>query len=78
MKFQIFGYTITIVPTKIANKATSRATDVRVQKARQKIIDAVTKIRVEQGKVTMYAVSKRSGVSVNTVRKYKELLDEEE
>ena len=78
MKIQIFGYTVIIMKTKIMNKATTKATDTRVQKAKQKIIDAVAEIREEHGKLTMYAVSKRSGVSINTVKKYKELLDEEE
>jgi len=74
MKFQVFGYTISIQKTEIANRATKKATNVRVEKAKQKIIDTVEELKAENKKITQYAVSKRSGVSVNTVKKYKELL----
>jgi len=54
--------------------AASNATKLRVQKARQRIENAVNILRMENKNITMYAVAKVSGCSINTVKKYKEFI----
>ena len=76
MKFEIFGYTISLVKTESLHKGAKSATDVRVKKAQEKIMKAVEELGAEEKNITMYAVSKKSGVSINTVKKYKELLNQ--
>ena len=76
IKFTLFNYTITIIKTVELelSKKTTKATGVRVEKAKQKIIDAVKDLQEENKNITQYAVAKKSGVSINTIRKYKKLL----
>jgi len=48
----------------------SIATETRVKKVKEKIVNAINLLRLENKKITAYAVSKASGVSFPTVKKY--------
>lgn len=51
-------------------KAVKKATQARTNKAKRKMQDAINLMRLEGKKITQYAVAKKSGCSINTVRKY--------
>ena len=55
--------------------STSKATETRMKRVKEKIINAINLLRLEDKKITAYAVSKASGVSYQTVKKY---FDQEE
>ena len=65
-----------IVPKSNINKriAIDSANEIRIEKSKEKIVEAIEYLRRNNKKVTQSAVSKISGCSVNTVRKYKEEL----
>ena len=54
--------------------AASNATKLRVKRAKQRIENAVNILRMENKNITMYAVAKVSGCSINTVKKYKDFI----
>ena len=74
MRFKFFIYTITIQETKELNKGVLRASKRKTEIAQEKIKKAVKELKEEEKKITMYAVNKKSKVSLNTIKKYKELL----
>ena len=51
------------------------ATNARIQKAKAKIENAINILRMENRPITIYSVSKESGVSYNTAVKYSELIN---
>jgi len=51
-------------------EAAHRATQVRQERVKRKIENAVNLLRLEGKKITPYAVSKVAGVSYNTAKKY--------
>lgn len=55
-------------------KAMKRATDERIKKAKSKIENSINILRMENRPITIYSVSKESGVSYNTASKYSELI----
>jgi predicted transposase YdaD len=55
-------------------KAMIEATNARIQKAKEKIENAINILRMENRPITIYSVSKESGVSYNTASKYSELI----
>jgi len=65
-----------IVPKSNINKriAIDSANEIRIEKSKEKIVEAIEYLRRNNKKVTQSEVSKVSGCSVNTVRKYKEEL----
>ncbi len=56
-------------------KAASNATKLRVKKAKEKIENAINILRMENKKITEYAVAKVSGCSINTVKKYRDFIN---
>jgi len=76
MKFEVFGYTVSVVKTEELYKGVRSATDSRTKKAKEKIVKAVEELGAEGKNITVYSVSKKSGVSTNTIKKYKELLNQ--
>jgi uncharacterized membrane protein len=52
-----------------------RATNARTQKAKEKIENAINILRMENRPITIYSVSKESGVSYNTASKYSKLIN---
>jgi len=55
-------------------KAMIEATNARIRKAKEKIENAINILRMEDKPITIYSVSKKSGVSYNTVSKYSKLI----
>ncbi len=55
-------------------KAMLIATNARIEKAKKKIENAINILRMENRPITIYSVSKESGVSYNTASKYSELI----
>jgi len=55
--------------------STSKATEIRMKRVKEKIVNAINLLRLEGKKITAYAVSKTSGVCYQTVKKY---FDQEE
>ena len=56
--------------TKGRKRAAATATETRVERAKQKIQNAIDLLRLEGRKITAYQVSKTSGVCYATVKKY--------
>ncbi len=56
--------------------ATKKATNIRVENAKNKIINTINLMLLENKKINVNSVSKESKVSYNTVKKYKYLLEE--
>ncbi len=54
--------------------AAKRATIIRQERAKDKIRNAVNLLHLENAKVNVNSVSKKSGVAYNTVKKYSYLL----
>lgn len=72
MKFTIFGYEI-IVQKKNALQA--KASEAKVNKSLKKIYDALKTMDKKQIKYSEYALQKESGVSINTIKKYRSEID---
>jgi Fic family protein len=51
-------------------KASASATEARIKKAKEKVDNAINILRMENKKITRYSISKMSGVSYNTIKKY--------
>ena len=56
-------------------KSAERATRVRSDRAREKITNAINILRMEKKPINCNSVSIASGCSINTVRKYKDMID---
>ncbi|MCK4442701.1 MAG: hypothetical protein KAU90_11905 [Sulfurovaceae bacterium] len=56
-------------------KAMIEATNARIKKAKEKIENSINILRMENRPITIYSVSKESGVSYNTASKYSELIN---
>ena len=56
-------------------KSAQRATQVRSDRARAKIENAINLLRIENKDINCNSVAVVSGCSINTVRKYKEMID---
>lgn len=50
--------------------ASSKATEARTKKAKEKIQNAIDILRMENKSITHYSIAQMSGVSFNTVKKY--------
>ena len=61
--------------TEKQKKSAERATKVRSEKAREKIENAINLLRLESKDINCNSVAVVSGCSINTVRKYKEMID---
>lgn len=54
------------------------ATKVRERVAKNKIINAINLLRIENKNITVYAIAKKSGCSYNTVKKYYKVTNHED
>lgn len=60
--------------TKKKTNATKKATKIRQNTAKEKIMNAVNMMRLFDKKITVYSVAKEAKVSYNTASKYKEYI----
>ena len=58
----------------IKRNATKKAIEIKIQRAKDKIVNAVNLMNLENREITISSVAKVSGCSYNTVKKYKHLL----
>lgn len=63
------------ISTKKKN-ATKEATQKRIKEAKNKISNAVNMMRFENKKITISSIALEAGVSYNTVKKYKDSINE--
>jgi len=54
-------------------RAAEKATSARTSAAKEKIQNAINSLKLEGKNITQYAIAKKSGCSINTVRKYKNI-----
>jgi len=53
--------------------AAEKATDVRTQRAKEKMQNAINILRMENKKITVYSIAKTANISYSTVKKYIDL-----
>lgn len=58
-------------------KSAQKATEIRSDKARAKITNAINLLRLEQKPINCNSVAIASGCSINTVRKYKDIIEKQ-
>jgi hypothetical protein len=75
MKFKIFGITISNEDDNM--KLSSTGASANIDKSKQKISQALQEIENKQLKFSEYRLQKISGVSLNTIKKYREFIAEE-
>lgn len=63
--------------TEKQQKSAQNATKIRSDKARAKINNAINVLRLENKAINCNSVAVMSGCSINTVRKYKEMIDKQ-
>lgn len=73
MKLKIFGFTITNEENKLALNGARAKTDT----TKEKLISALQEIENKQLKYSEYKLQKISGVSINTIKKYREFIEEQ-
>jgi hypothetical protein len=54
--------------------ATKKATQTRINLVKEKIVNAINMMRLEQRKININSVAREAKVSYNTVKKYEELV----
>ena len=62
--------------TQKKRNATKEATRKRIKEAKNKISNAVNIMRFENKKITISSIAQEAGVSYNTVKKYKDSINE--
>jgi Fic family protein len=62
--------------TEKKRNATKEATRKRIQEAKNKISNAVNMMRFENKTITISSIAQEAGVSYNTVKKYKDSINE--
>jgi len=55
-------------------RAAAKATSARSTRAKEKIQNAINILRMEGKNISEYAISKQSGCSINTAKKYREFI----
>jgi len=68
-KIQILGYQITF--SKV-NELQKKAAQTKVNSSIKKITEALERMEMKQIKYSEYALQKESGVSINTIKKYRD------
>ncbi len=71
-KFKIFGYKITI---EKEGEKQQKATQAKINTSLKKIQEALEIIDKKQIKYSEYQLQKMSGVSINTIKKYRAEID---
>jgi len=72
IKFKILGYKITI--EKEFEKQ-QKARQAKINTSLKKIEEAIKQLDKRQAKYSEYALQKESGVSINTIKKYRKEID---
>ncbi len=72
IKLKIFGYKITI---EKEGEKQERATEAKIATSLFKITEALKRMESKQEKYSEYALQKESGVSINTIKKYRAEID---
>jgi len=71
-KIRIFGYIITI---EKEGEKQQKAVQTKINTSLKKITEALEKMEAKQVKYSEYALQKESGVSINTIKKYRAEID---
>jgi hypothetical protein len=64
-------------PSEKKRNATKKATDGRVKEAKLKIFNTLNMMRLEGKKININAVAREAGVSYNTAKKYRAVIESE-
>ena len=72
-KFKLFGYKITI---EKEGEKQERATKAKINNSLKKIEEALKVMEEKQVQYSEYALQKESGLSINTIKKYRPQIDE--
>ncbi len=70
----IESYGVKAPSTLKQQRAAATATKARSNAAKEKIENAVNMLRMQNKNITQYSVAKMSGCSINTVKKYKDII----
>ena len=73
MKFKLFNHEITITPAD--ETSTSKATAAKVNTSLKKIEKGLISMNEMNVKYSEYTLQKHSGVSINTVKKYRDEIE---
>lgn len=71
-KIRIFGYIITI---EREGEKQRKAVQAKINTSLKKITEALERMESKQVKYSEYALQKESGVSINTIKKYRAEID---
>ena len=71
-KIKLFGYIITI---EKEGEKQRKAVQAKINTSIKKITKAIEKMEAKQMKYSEYALQKESGVSINTIKKYRTEID---
>ncbi len=63
-------YSAKIPPSPKKVESAKRASKIKADKAREKVINAVNLLRLQGEEITPYKVAKTAGISYNTAKKY--------
>jgi len=74
LKFKIFGFTI----SNEDEKTTEKANQTKIDTSKEKLISALKEIEDKQLKYSEYRLQKLSGLSLNTIKKYREFIEVEQ
>jgi len=61
--------------TKTKRTATTKATEAKIKKVREKIDNAIQLLKFMQKDITIYQVAKEAEISFNTAKKYKDYIN---
>lgn len=65
-------------PSQKKRNATKKATDGRVKEAKLKIFNTINMMRLEGKKININSVAREAGVSYNTAKKYRAVIESEQ
>ena len=71
-KIKLFNYIITI---EKEGEKQRKAVQTKINTSLKKITEALERMKAKQAKYSEYALQKESGVSINTIKKYRTEID---
>ena len=63
-------YGAKLPPSKKKVESAKRASQIKANKAKEKVINAINSLHLDGEEITAYKIAKRAGVSYNTAKKY--------
>jgi len=75
MKFKLFGFTIS---NEDGNNLARSGAKAKTDTTKTKLVSALQEIENRQLKYSEYRLQKVSGISINTIKKYREFIVEEQ